>query len=70
MPPEIHITTQGERWDSIAYDLWGEERLMHHLVAANPDHIDVLVFPAGVRLTVPAGITRADATAEVPPWRR
>lgn len=69
-PDRIHITTQGERWDSIAYDLWGEERLMHRLLAANPDHIDTLIFPAGVRLTVPQGVKKAEVTAKVPAWRR
>ena len=61
-------TIQGDAWDAIAYRLWGKEHLMHFLLAANPAHMDVLTFPAGVELTVPDLPASATATAELPPW--
>ena len=50
-----YVTRQGDCWDSIAYRLWDDERLMDKLIAANIEHADVLEFPADVRLTVPDG---------------
>ena len=45
-----YTTTQGDTWDGIAFRLWGREHLMSALMRANPDHADVLMFPAGVVL--------------------
>lgn len=53
MAAKIYTTTQGDAWDTIAYRLFGEERLAHKLMRANPEHLDVLVFSAGVELCVP-----------------
>lgn len=61
-----YLTTQADTWDSIAYRLYGQERHMHELVAANPEHLDVLVFPAGVELRVPHVQSKAK---ELPPWK-
>ena len=46
--PSTITTSQGESWDALAYRLWGEERLFDQLMRANPAHLDVVVFPAGV----------------------
>jgi phage tail protein X len=67
MPSETYITLQGDAWDAIAFRLWGEERLLMALVAANPEHLDTLVFPAGVVLRVPPAPAR-DIRQELPPW--
>jgi len=62
-------TIQGDAWDAIAFRLWGTEHLMHILMAANPLHMDVLIFPAGVELVVPdLPATATTTTAELPPW--
>lgn len=66
--PNTYTTTQGDAWDSIAYKLWGEERLAHKLMQANPEHMDVLLFPAGVELCVPE-VAKPHTTMELPPWR-
>ena len=63
-----YVTVQGDRWDAIACRLWGDERLMDRLVAANPDCMDMLVFPAGVSLRVPDGVSAKDMQMELPPW--
>lgn len=65
---KTYVTTRGDAWDSIAYRLWGEERLMTELVKANPAYLDTLIFPAGVTLTVPDLPTR-ETPLELPPWR-
>lgn len=65
--PNTYTTTQGDAWDSIAYKLWGEERLAHKLMQANPQHMDVLIFPAGVTLLVPHA-EKKQKTFFLPPW--
>lgn len=65
--PDTYTTTQGDAWDSIAYKLWGEERLAHTLMQANPQHMDVLVFPAGVTLLVPHA-EKPQKSFPLPPW--
>ena len=67
MPADAYITIQGDTWDAIAYRLWGEERLFMELVQANPEHLDVVLFPAGVALRVPPAPDRIIAQ-ELPPW--
>lgn len=65
-----YTTIQGDTWDGIAFRLWGREHLMDALLQANPDHADVLFFPAGLTLAVPD--VDLDATiqpvTELPPW--
>lgn len=67
MTAKTYITLQGDAWDAIAYRLWGEERLFMELMQANPNHLDVVEFAAGVRLTVPPRPERI-VTMELPPW--
>lgn len=62
-----YTTLQGDTWDVIAYRLWKRETLMHHLVAANPDYCDVLVFGPNIVLTVP-DIVVPDRKPDLPPW--
>lgn len=67
MSVNTYITLQSDAWDAIAYRLWGEERLFMDLVKANPEHLDVITFEAGVRLAVPSRPERFIKT-ELPPW--
>ena len=62
-----YVTIQGDAWDAVAYRLWGEERLFTELVRANPEHLDVLLFPAGVALRVPPK-PETSLKQELPPW--
>ncbi len=68
MPSDTYTTRQGDTWDSVAFRLWGEERLFDQLMRANPAHLDVLVFAAGVVLAVPT--VQIPQTLELPPWMR
>ncbi len=55
-------------WDSIALELYGDERHFTLLMDANPDYADVLVFGANIQLRVPpppdTGYTN------LPDWKR
>ena len=41
---------------------------MDRLIAANIEHMDMLEFPAGVRLNVPGGVKKPEINMELPPW--
>lgn len=68
MDVEQYVTTQNDAWDAITFRIWNDERLMNVLLAANPEHVDVLLFPAGVTLVVPECPQRAVNKKELPPW--
>ncbi|HBM0096103.1 TPA: tail protein X [Salmonella enterica subsp. enterica serovar Blitta] len=62
-----HITTDGERWDQIAYRYYGDPFGYVRIIMANP-HIAVTpVLDAGQRLAIPV-IDAEQTTQELPPW--
>lgn len=64
-----HITTDGERWDQLAYRYYGDAAAYEWIVAANPDIPMMLVLPGGLELAIP--VIEADSTIsalESPPW--
>ena len=63
-----YTTKQGDRWDMIAFKVLRNENYMSQLLAANKQHREVYIFPAGVVLTIPEITEETASTA--PPWRR
>ncbi|MEK5166219.1 tail protein X [Paenibacillus sp. FSL R5-0527] len=61
-------TIQGDTWDSIAYKVAGTETFMTDLMLANLEHIETVIFPAGVTLNIP-DIKIESAADTLPPWR-
>ena len=68
MSLKTYSTIQGDAWDSIAYRLWGDERLAAALIEANPALADTLVFDPGVVIVVPAVDLSAQPMKHLPPW--
>jgi hypothetical protein len=66
--PDTYVTSQGDRWDLIAYRTLGSEKYMHHLIEANKRYREVVTFPANIRLVVPAIAT--PVSDSLPPWKR
>lgn len=64
---DIYVTSQGDTWDSIAYDLFGSEGYMGILMDANLDLLDVLVFSAGTVIQVPEEIPE-EVDEDMPFW--
>lgn len=62
-----YITSQGDTWDLMAYDLYGDEKYMHYLIEANWPLLDILVFSSGTLITVPD--IPEEAREDVPFWR-
>lgn len=69
MAASTYTTIQGDMWDAVAYRLWGNEGLFHRLMAANPRHRDLVVFPAGIVLAVPDVTPELTVKAVDPPWK-
>ena len=65
----IYTTKQGDEWDQIAFDQLGSEHLVDRLIAANPEHQEVVVFDAGIKLKIPQ-VEISPQTFGPAPWRR
>ncbi len=63
-----YTTTQGDTWDSIAYELFGIESRMLNLMQANPDHLNTVIFGAGIELQIPS--LPDEVQSDLPPWKR
>ena len=67
------VTLEGDRWDAIAYRMYGDPFAFERIIRANPDIPNRPVLPGGLRILVPV-ITREEAglvdETAVPPWRR
>ena len=62
----MYITKQGQVWDQIAKEVYGAEIHADYLMQNNPRHLNVFVFPAGVRLNTPE---LPESKKDKPPWR-
>lgn len=62
-------TQEGDMFDTLALDMYNEERMSTVLMQYNPDYIDTVIFEAGVHLVLPEFNTPADVEA-LPPWRK
>lgn len=63
-----YVTSQGERWDEIAFAFYGNALRIAPLIEANPQYREVLLFPAGCKLRIPK--LKDEAPQSLPPWKR
>lgn len=64
-----YVARQGDTFDLLAFQAYGEERMAHVISRANPDMMDVLVFEGGENLRIPI-VDRIASPDTLPPWRR
>lgn len=64
-----YTTIQGDMWDLISYKVYGDERFMDVLIAANPAYNKILVFSDGIVLDTPEVETRKNPD-DLPPWKQ
>jgi len=64
-----YITKEGDRWDLIAYQFYGNAMMYEPIVVANPEVPIVPIFPSGIKLRIPA-IEVKNEIEELPPWKR
>jgi phage tail protein X len=64
-----HVTTEGERWDQLAWRYYGDAHRYQPIVDANP-HVPIsAALPAGLTLAIPL-LEPVAATEDLPPWMR
>lgn len=64
-----YITVQGDMWDSISYKVYGDTRYTATLMKANPEHIMIYIFSAGIELNIP-DIEERTTSDNLPPWKK
>lgn len=67
-----HVTIAGERWDSLAWQYYGDATLISPIIQTNPQIPIEAVFEPGLVIGVPL-ITVDETvqdTANLPPWKR
>ena len=63
-----YLTKDGDRWDLIAYEMYGNAYDYLRILEANPEYKDFVVLPAGIKLKIPI-IEETQTMQEVnPPW--
>lgn len=66
-----HITTEGERWDNLAYRYYGDPLGYERIIVANPHIAISTTLTSGLRLRIPViGAAQVHNVNEVPPWLR
>ena len=63
-----YTTKQGDVWDKIAYEVYGDEEYTGWLMENNFPLLDTFVFDAGVVLQTP-DLPEDDDLANAPIWR-
>ena len=65
---KTYTTSQGDTWDIIALRQMDSEKYMSLIIEANSKYNQVVVFPAGITLMIPA--VPAITAVTLPPWKR
>lgn len=64
-----YTTRQGDTFDELALQVYDSEKKAHLIIEANPDYSDVLIFDAGIVLTIPV-FDDTELPESLAPWRR
>ena len=62
-------TVQGDTWDMVSYRAYGDEGHVGELIAANLEHVNAVLFSAGIALRIPE-VAKQSVVDTLPPWRR
>lgn len=63
-----YTTIQGDTWDQIAYNEYGDEGRIDQLMKANPTLLDYFVFPSNIEVNIPNDETEEEYDG-MPDWR-
>lgn len=66
----IYTTQAGDTFDSIAFELYSDEKFASRIIELNPQYADVLIFDANVEVIAPVIEEDADTPGTAPPWRK
>lgn len=68
----VYTCSAGETFDSMARDVYGDEKYANYVMGANPEYVTTLVFGGGEMLYLPVvEIVKAEERAlpQSAPWR-
>lgn len=67
-----HVTLAGERWDTLAWNYYGDANRMMPIIDANPQLRLLPTFSAGLVVIIPVLETEGETPPieELPPWKR
>ena len=67
----IYTTIQGQTWDQIAYEVFGDEYMCDRIMDLNRDKLNIFVLPAGVDILLPDRETtlKQIVPSDYPTWR-
>jgi phage tail protein X len=66
-----YITKEGDRWDLIAYQYYGDATMYETIIAANPDVAIMPILPSGIKLKAPViDMKETIPSEELPPWKQ
>lgn len=65
-------TREGQRWDTVAYEVYGDPYGYPQIIEANPVYRAVAVLAAGIVLRIPVDEQSEPTIApeNLPPWKR
>ena len=61
-----YTTKQGQTWDEIALEVYGDEIYADYLMQSNYAELDTLIFSAGTVLNTPD--LEEEVGGDMPPW--
>lgn len=64
-----YVTKDGDRWDLIAWEMYGDAGRMEPIIAANPSIPISRTLAGGLTLRIPILDTQS-IVIEMPPWKR
>lgn len=66
-----HITVDGDRWDNLAWQYYGDANDYERIISANPEVLIIPILPGGIRLLIPViEEDETESTTELPPWKQ
>ncbi|MDD7568287.1 tail protein X [Bisgaard Taxon 10/6] len=65
-----HIVKQGERWDNLSYQYYGNALEYGRIIDANPHISFCEVLPTGVTIYIPVLNVKPTSNENMPPWLR
>lgn len=66
-----HITSEGDRWDNLAYRYYGSPYAYGIMVEANPAELMRLpILPSGIAIKIPVVKEASIKPQNLPPWKR
>jgi phage tail protein X len=65
-----HISSNGERWDLLSWNYYGDPTLFGPIIMANPGISIEPVLGAGLKVTIPVLQKSGVTSVDLPPWKR